>query len=199
MIRRISHGEVLSKAKIILSESSNGLTMTSTMAAAICYAWLLQNREEEDVAVMTVVNIERGRMNKKEEAAWLFFHVGIDASALLFADKVDLDNLLMNRLLTIIIPSLDCRYSLEYIYSFVAKSDVEAVQLLLAGSSPDYRHELFEQLMQDHNDSLFLEALKKLYGKATHDYKLCKIIIFIFSRSYRNYSLFVNCFHFTIF
>lgn len=56
--------------------------------AAICYAWLLQNREEEDVAVIPVVNIERGRMNKHEEAAWLLFHVGIDASALLFADEV---------------------------------------------------------------------------------------------------------------
>lgn len=58
------------------------------MVAAICYAWLLQNREEEDVAVIPVVNIERGRMNKHEEAAWLLFHVGIDASALLFADEV---------------------------------------------------------------------------------------------------------------
>lgn len=58
------------------------------MAAAICYAWLLGNREEEEMVVVPVVNIERGRMNKHKQAAWLFYHVGIDASALLFADEV---------------------------------------------------------------------------------------------------------------
>ncbi|KAG6480651.1 hypothetical protein ZIOFF_057236 [Zingiber officinale] len=213
MIGRISRGEVLSKAKIILSGSSNGLSTTSTMVAAICYAWLLQNREEEDVAVIPVVNIERGRMNKHEEAAWLFFHVGIDASALLFADEVDLGNLLMNRQLSMLVIGQDvlktknevgslctiltdnyCEeaydllqnpklknlllagilldtHNLNSTSSFVAKRDAEAVRLLSTGSSPDYRHELFEQLMQDHKDSLFLEALKKHYGKATHDSK----------------------------
>ena len=62
---------------------------TSSMVAAICYAWLLENGEKkENVVVVPVVNIRRGKMWKRRQAAWLFYHLGIDASELLFADEV---------------------------------------------------------------------------------------------------------------
>ncbi|URD95304.1 hypothetical protein MUK42_30798 [Musa troglodytarum] len=105
MIERISRGEASAKAKIILSGSSN--STTSSMVAAICYAWLLWNREEKEVVVVPVENMERRRMTKHKQAAWLFYHVGIDASALLFADEVDLENLLMARQLAILVIGQD--------------------------------------------------------------------------------------------
>ncbi|CAL9074984.1 unnamed protein product [Musa acuminata var. zebrina] len=102
MIGRISRGGASAKAKIILSGSSN--STTSSMVAAICYAWLLWNREEKEVVVVPVENMERRRMTNHKQAAWLFYHVGIDASALLFADEVDLENLLMaNKLAMLVI------------------------------------------------------------------------------------------------
>lgn len=69
------------------------------MVAAICYAWLLETRMRADVEdreqegndgeiVVPVMNIRRGKMWKQKQAAWLFHHVGIDASALLFSDEV---------------------------------------------------------------------------------------------------------------
>ncbi|RWV90495.1 hypothetical protein GW17_00047294 [Ensete ventricosum] len=86
MIGRISRGETSAKAKIILSGSPN--STTSSMVAAVCYAWLLWNSGEKEVVVVPVENMERRRMTKHKQAAWLFYHVGIDASALLFADEV---------------------------------------------------------------------------------------------------------------
>lgn len=69
------------------------------MVAAICYAWLLETRMRADMEeieqegndgeiVVPVMNIRRGKMWKQKQAAWLFHHVGIDASALLFSDEV---------------------------------------------------------------------------------------------------------------
>lgn len=67
------------------------------MVAAICYAWLLENRirkgkrrgdnGEEDV-VVPVMNVKRERMWKQKQAAWLFHHVGLDVNSLFFADEV---------------------------------------------------------------------------------------------------------------
>lgn len=62
--------------------------------AAICYAWLLANSEKGEgggssgQVVAPVVNVKRERMLKNRQAAWLLYHVGVDASALLFADEV---------------------------------------------------------------------------------------------------------------
>lgn len=77
---------------------SIGNVGTSTMAAAICYAWLLENRVrkenkskgngEEEYVLVPVMNVKRGSMWKQREAAWLFHHVGLDATSLLFADEV---------------------------------------------------------------------------------------------------------------
>lgn len=65
---------------------------TSSIIAAICYAWLLENGEKkkESAAVVPVVNMRRGKMWKHKKGAWLFHHLGIDASALLFANEVPL-------------------------------------------------------------------------------------------------------------
>ncbi|XP_062206274.1 uncharacterized protein LOC133908297 [Phragmites australis] len=47
--------------------------------------------------------------------------------------------------------------------------DSEAVQLLLFGNSEHTRHELFQQLMLDHNDHSFVEYLKNTYINSIAD------------------------------
>jgi hypothetical protein len=39
-------------------------------------------------AAVPVVNMRRSRMPRCRQAAWLLYHVGVDTSALLFADEV---------------------------------------------------------------------------------------------------------------
>lgn len=67
------------------------------MVAAICYAWLLENRlrkkkgpesDAEKYIVVPVMNLKRGKMWKHQQTAWLFHHVGLQATSLLFADEV---------------------------------------------------------------------------------------------------------------
>ncbi|CAN6585441.1 unnamed protein product [Malus baccata var. baccata] len=114
-VEKVLDGQVNSKAKIVLSDTSNS---TSTMVAAVCYAWLLENRvkkeskskgngEEEEYVVVPVINVKRGRMWKQREAAWLFHHVGLDATSLLFADEVDLESLMMAGKLNILVVGQD--------------------------------------------------------------------------------------------
>ncbi|XP_077250542.1 uncharacterized protein LOC143889984 isoform X3 [Tasmannia lanceolata] len=150
-IGRISSGEISAQSKIILSGSPNS---TSTIVAAICYAWLLENKEKKEEGwevVVPVINMKRGRMWKQRQAAWLFQHVGIDVTALLFSDELagillDTDNLNVSSKLS-------------------TNRDREAVQLLLVGSTPNHRHALFDQLMEDHRDNSFLDTMRKNYGK----------------------------------
>ena len=59
----------------------------SSIVAAICYAWMLPSKGDGHAAV-PVVNMRRSRMARCRQAAWLLYHVGVDASALLFADEV---------------------------------------------------------------------------------------------------------------
>ncbi|XP_020537460.1 uncharacterized protein LOC105640295 [Jatropha curcas] len=107
-IEKILNGEIDSKAKVILSGPSNS---TSSMIAAICYAWLLENsfmknKRESDsrdgFVVVPVMNVRRGKMWKQRQAAWIFQHVGLDTISLLFADEVDLESLIMAGKLTIL-------------------------------------------------------------------------------------------------
>ncbi|KAK9090300.1 hypothetical protein Sjap_023477 [Stephania japonica] len=91
----ISSGEIHVKAKIVLSGSSNS---TSSMVAAICYAWLLDRRikdNKEDrmdgAVVIPVMNMRRGRMWKQKQVAWLFHNIGVDANSLLFTDEASVN------------------------------------------------------------------------------------------------------------
>lgn len=111
-IGKILNGEVSAKAKIVLSGPSNS---TSSMVAAICYAWLLENRIRngkegiggEGSVVVPVMNARRGKMWKQRQAAWLFHHVGVDATVLLFAEEVDLESLMMAKQLSMVVVGQD--------------------------------------------------------------------------------------------
>ncbi|XVF49804.1 hypothetical protein PTKIN_Ptkin04bG0045200 [Pterospermum kingtungense] len=108
----ILNGEVETKAKIVLSGPSNS---TSSMVAAICYAWLLEYRawkskaesDEHGSIVVPVMNVRRERMWKQRQAAWLFHHAGLDATSLLFADEVDLESLMMAGQLNMLVVGQD--------------------------------------------------------------------------------------------
>ncbi|CAN1729529.1 hypothetical protein LINPERHAP1_LOCUS641 [Linum perenne] len=101
---QIMNKEIDGKAKIILSGPSNS---TSSMVAAICYAWLLENKEDNGDVVVPVMNVRRGRMWKQMQAAWLFHHVGLDCKSLLFAEEVEFENLMMSGQLNILVVGQD--------------------------------------------------------------------------------------------
>ncbi|KAJ8752038.1 hypothetical protein K2173_001064 [Erythroxylum novogranatense] len=113
-IGSIMNNEIQTKAKIILPGPSNS---TSSMVAAICYACWLNNKfikkkgksegDEEGSVVLPVMNIRRSKMWKQRQAAWLFHHVGLDATSLLFADEVDLESLLITGRLTVLVVGQD--------------------------------------------------------------------------------------------
>ncbi|XP_047341993.1 uncharacterized protein LOC124945580 [Impatiens glandulifera] len=113
-IDKILNGETNGKAKIVLSGPSNS---TSSMVAAICYSWLLENRRRrkkndkekgrEELVVAPVMNASRRKMWTHRQAAWLFNQVGLDATALLFSDEVDLERLMMGKQLSILIVGED--------------------------------------------------------------------------------------------
>ncbi|KAK1318215.1 hypothetical protein QJS10_CPB04g01557 [Acorus calamus] len=212
----ISNGEVFSKAKIILSGSST--SSTSSMVAAICYAWMLENMEDKKDdsfgVVVPVMNVKRARMWKHRKAAWLFHCVGIDASALLFSDEVDLEGLIMARQLSILVVGQDvlktnnkvgsqctiltdhyCEDAYDLLQTpnikklllagilldtqnlsnsarLATNRDVEAVQLLSVGSALNLRQELYDELMQEHKENSFLEALRRNYGKPPNETKV---------------------------
>nr|XP_025641138.1 uncharacterized protein LOC112735938 [Arachis hypogaea] len=52
-------------------------------------------------------NVKRSSMLKLRQAAWLFHHSGLDASALLFADEVDMENLLVTGQVTVLVVGED--------------------------------------------------------------------------------------------
>ncbi|CAO2196518.1 unnamed protein product [Urochloa humidicola] len=191
-------------AKLVLSDASKSV---SSIVAAICYAWMVSNKGDGQAAV-PVVNMRRSRMERCRQAAWLLYHVGVDASALLFADEVDMDGLIMDQRVSLLVVGQDVLKSkaevgsvcttltntyCEDAYSLLQSLDLkklllagilldtsnlskkcsnrdsEAVQLLLFGTSEHMRHELFQQLMLDHNDRSFVEYLKNTYRSSTTD------------------------------
>ncbi|OMO61216.1 hypothetical protein COLO4_33501 [Corchorus olitorius] len=113
-IEMILNGEVHTKAKIVLSDPLNS---TSSMVAAICYAWLLEKRAKKSKGegdgngngyiVVPVMNVRRDKMWKQRQAAWLFHHLALDATSLLFADEVDLESLIMSGQLSILVVGQD--------------------------------------------------------------------------------------------
>ncbi|KAG8378767.1 hypothetical protein BUALT_Bualt07G0019300 [Buddleja alternifolia] len=91
---------------------------TSSMVAATCYAWLLENRMKANKKggpgngdilefVVPVMNIRRGKLWKQRQAAWLFHHVGLDATSLLFSNEVELETLMMAKQLSMLIVGED--------------------------------------------------------------------------------------------
>ncbi|KAI3820710.1 hypothetical protein L1987_08258 [Smallanthus sonchifolius] len=111
-ILKLMKGEIKGKAKIVLSGHSNS---TSSMVAAISYAWLLDTKirtkrngvvKDGDTTlemVVPVLNVSRGKMWKQRQAAWLFQHAGVDATAILFSDEIELEVLMMNKQLSIVV------------------------------------------------------------------------------------------------
>ncbi|CAD6235394.1 unnamed protein product [Miscanthus lutarioriparius] len=190
--------------KLVLSDASKSV---SSIVAAICYAWMLPSKGDGHAAV-PVVNMRRSRMARCRQAAWLLYHVGVDASALLFADEVDMDGLIMDQRISLLVVGQDVLKSkaevgsvcttlthtyCEDAYSLLQNLDIkklllagilldtsnlskkctnrdsDAVQLLLFGTFEHMRHELFQQLMLDHNDHSFVEYLKNTYRYSTTD------------------------------
>ncbi|XP_020548082.1 uncharacterized protein LOC110011696 [Sesamum indicum] len=114
-IEKLLSGEIYGKAKIVLSGPSNS---TSSMVAATCYAWLLENRmrgNKKDGGrndnnlefVVPVMNMRRGKMWKQRQAAWLFHHAGLGATSLLFSNEVDLETLMMEKQLSLLVVGED--------------------------------------------------------------------------------------------
>ncbi|KAL6840374.1 hypothetical protein ACP4OV_030184 [Aristida adscensionis] len=191
--------------KIVLSDASKSV---SSIVAAICYAWMLGSKGDGH-AVVPVVNMRRSRMARCRQAAWLLYHVGVDASALLFTDEVDMEGLIMDQRVRLLVMGQDvlksntevgsvctiltnnyCDDAYSPLQSWDIKKlllagilldtsnlskkcsnrDSEAVQWLVFGTSERTRHELFQQLMLDHNDDQsFAEYLKNTYRHSTKD------------------------------
>ncbi|KAL2559515.1 uncharacterized protein Fot_04254 [Forsythia ovata] len=91
---------------------------TSSMVAAICYVWFLENRMkahkergEEDISsfelIVPMMNTRREKMWKQRQAAWLFYHIGHDATALFFSNEVDLETFMMVKKLSTLVVGED--------------------------------------------------------------------------------------------
>ncbi|XP_038893748.1 uncharacterized protein LOC120082581 isoform X2 [Benincasa hispida] len=106
-------GSFMPKLKL----SSRGLQInagTSSMVAAVCYAWLLENKMRQSNAetgreclVVPVMNMQRGNMWNQRQVAWLFYHLGLDASSILFTDEVDLESLMISGRTSILVVGQD--------------------------------------------------------------------------------------------
>lgn len=104
-LSNVSPGDDSGRVKIILSGSDLSL---SSMMAAIGYAWLLEYSATQQVwNPVPVINTTRQKMWEHREAAWLFYHCGLDARTLLFCDEVDLESLVHARQLSIMVIGQD--------------------------------------------------------------------------------------------
>ncbi|KAG0501094.1 hypothetical protein HPP92_001166 [Vanilla planifolia] len=110
LIARVSDGEASAKTNIVFSSHTPN---TSSMVAAICYARLLENMREKEKKrtkeeiFLPVINMRRAGMREHKQAAWLFNHLGIDSSALMFSDELELGVLLMGRQLNFLVVGKD--------------------------------------------------------------------------------------------
>nr|CAB3475178.1 unnamed protein product [Digitaria exilis] len=119
--------------KLVLSDASKSV---SSIVAAICYAWMLSSKGDGQAAV-PVVNMRRSRMARCRQAAWLLYHVGVDASALLFADEVDMDGLVMDQRVSLLVVGQDVLKS---------KSEVGSVCTTLTNTYCEDAYSLFQSL-----------------------------------------------------
>ncbi|EAZ14564.1 hypothetical protein OsJ_04486 [Oryza sativa Japonica Group] len=145
--------------KIVLSDASKSV---SSIAAAICYAWMLASKEDAEAAV-PVVNMRRGRMERCRQAAWLLHHVGVDASALLFADEVDMEGLMMDKRVSLVVVGQDVlkpNDKMGSVCTILTNNYCEDAYSLL--QSLDIKKLLLAVLL-DHNDHSFVEYLKNNY------------------------------------
>uniref|UniRef100_A0A0D9YIY0 Uncharacterized protein n=1 Tax=Oryza glumipatula TaxID=40148 RepID=A0A0D9YIY0_9ORYZ len=145
--------------KIVLSDASKSV---SSIAAAICYAWMLASKEDAEAAV-PVVNMRRGRMERCRQAAWLLHHAGVDASALLFADEVDMEGLMMDKRVSLVVVGQDVlkpNDKMGSVCTILTNNYCEDAYSLL--QSLDIKKLLLAVLL-DHNDHSFVEYLKNTY------------------------------------
>ncbi|PUZ53371.1 hypothetical protein GQ55_5G047600 [Panicum hallii var. hallii] len=119
--------------KLVLSDASKS---ASSIVAAICYAWMLSSKADGQAAV-PVVNMRRSRMARCRQAAWLLYHVGIDTSALLFADEVDMDGLIMGQRVSLLVVGQDVLKS---------KTEVSSVCTILTNTYCEDAYSLLESL-----------------------------------------------------
>ncbi|KAJ1413221.1 hypothetical protein SESBI_19766 [Sesbania bispinosa] len=92
LFQKISNGEIHANATIVLSGSSNSRERMEVRTWAV---------------VVPVMNVKRGSMWKHRKAAWLFHHAGLDATALLFIDEVDMESLLVTGQLSVLVVGQD--------------------------------------------------------------------------------------------
>ncbi|ONM35309.1 hypothetical protein ZEAMMB73_Zm00001d042426 [Zea mays] len=151
--------------KLVLSDASKSV---SSIVAAICYAWMLPSKGDGQAAV-PVVNMRRSRMAWCRQAAWLLYHVGVDASALLFTDEVDMDGLIMDQRVSLLVVGQDVLKS---------KAEVASVCTTLTHTYCEDAYSLLQNLdikklllavMLVHNDHSFVEYLKNTYRYSTTD------------------------------
>ncbi|OEL37873.1 hypothetical protein BAE44_0001109 [Dichanthelium oligosanthes] len=120
-------------AKLVLSDASKSV---SSIVAAICYAWMLSSKGDGQAAV-PVVNMRRSRMERCRQAAWLLYHAGVDASALLFADEVDMDGLIMEQRVSLLVVGQDVLKS---------KAEVGSVCTILTTTYSEDAYSLLQSL-----------------------------------------------------
>lgn len=204
-LSNVPPGDDSARVKIILSGSDLSL---SSMMAAIGYAWLLEHSATQQAwNPVPVINTTRQKMWGHREAAWLFYHSGLDAQNLLFCDEVDLECLVHARQLSIVVIGQDALKTEDEVASlctilveeykehayellqlpyirkillagilldtqnldstavYFTTRDRVAVDLLLVGCSQYYRYALFDELIQNHSDSSFEEAMRDIYGE----------------------------------
>ncbi|CAN1233629.1 hypothetical protein LINPERPRIM_LOCUS3962 [Linum perenne] len=168
---QIMNKEIDGKAKIILSGPSNS---TSSMVAAICYAWLLENKEVILIASRFQVEFENLMMSGQlnilvvgQDILRTNGEVGSQCTILTdnyCEDAYDLLEFQMLKKLLLAGILLDTQ-NLNSAVELSTTRDSEAVQLLLVGSPPNYRTTIYDQLVQEQKDHAFLEALRHYYGK----------------------------------
>uniref|UniRef100_A0A0A9HTT7 Uncharacterized protein n=1 Tax=Arundo donax TaxID=35708 RepID=A0A0A9HTT7_ARUDO len=81
--------------------------------------------------------MRRSRMARCRQAAWLLYHVGVDTSALLFADEVDMEGLIMDQRVSLLVVGQDVLKS---------KAEVGSVCTILTNTYREDAYSLLQSL-----------------------------------------------------